>query len=98
MSGIDRYLGKGVYLADISSKSANYCVPEESGNEGLLLLCEAELGKMFEYRRFEYDAKEMTKEAGCLSSFGIGMTRPRGWVDAGKVHESLRGVLMVCDR
>jgi poly [ADP-ribose] polymerase len=29
--------GKGVYLADISSKSANYCVPSMSGDVGLLL-------------------------------------------------------------
>ena len=37
--------GKGVYLADISSKSAQYCQPGMSGGTGLLLLCEAELGK-----------------------------------------------------
>lgn len=29
--------GKGVYLADMSSKSANYCVAGSSGNVGLLL-------------------------------------------------------------
>jgi poly [ADP-ribose] polymerase len=29
--------GKGVYLADMSSKSANYCFSHSSGNVGLLL-------------------------------------------------------------
>lgn len=36
--------GKGVYMADMSSKSANYCLSSMSGGTGLLLLCEAELG------------------------------------------------------
>ena len=35
---------KGIYLADMSSKSANYCCPYNSGGQALLLLCEAELG------------------------------------------------------
>jgi poly [ADP-ribose] polymerase 2/3/4 len=34
--------GKGVYLADVSSKSAKYCMSSMSGGTGLLLLCEAE--------------------------------------------------------
>ena len=38
-------MGKGFTLADTSSKSANYCFSEDSGDIGLLLLCEAELGK-----------------------------------------------------
>ena len=37
--------GKGVYLADVSSKSANYCNPGMSGNVGVLLLCEVELSR-----------------------------------------------------
>ena len=35
--------GKGIYLADMSSKSANYCCPYISNGHALLLLCEAEL-------------------------------------------------------
>lgn len=40
--------GKGVYFADMVSKSANYCcVKRDSENkEGLLLLCEVALGNM----------------------------------------------------
>ena len=32
--------GKGVYFADMSSKSANYCYPTRAKNIGLVLLCE----------------------------------------------------------
>lgn len=44
--------GKGIYLADLSTKSANYCLSGMSGGTGLLLLCEAELGNpMYEVCR-----------------------------------------------
>lgn len=32
--------GKGIYFADMSSKSANYCFSNQNNNVGLLLLCE----------------------------------------------------------
>ena len=32
--------GKGVYFADVSSKSANYCYPTRTKNVGFVLLCE----------------------------------------------------------
>lgn len=35
--------GKGIYFADISSKSANYCLPKHNCS-GLMLLCEVALG------------------------------------------------------
>ncbi|CAN7940235.1 unnamed protein product [Ixodes hexagonus] len=38
--------GKGVYFADCVSKSANYCWPSASAQEGVLLLCEVSLGIM----------------------------------------------------
>ena len=69
--------GKGVYLADISTKSANYCHPWDSDDTGLLLLCEAELGKpMLELTQADYDAEEVANKAGCLSTWGMGVTRP----------------------
>jgi len=37
--------GKGVYFADVPSKSANYCKATPENSEGLLLLCEVALGK-----------------------------------------------------
>ncbi|CAG5896401.1 unnamed protein product [Menidia menidia] len=35
--------GKGIYFADMSSKSANYCFATQSSSVGLLLLCEVSL-------------------------------------------------------
>ena len=32
--------GKGVYFADMFSKSANYCYANTGSNDGVLLLCE----------------------------------------------------------
>jgi len=37
----------GQYLANMASKSANYCGFGESKGQGLLLLCEAQLGNPF---------------------------------------------------
>ena len=38
--------GKGVYFADMVSKSANYCKATKDDNVGLLLLCDVALGNM----------------------------------------------------
>ncbi|KAK6528039.1 hypothetical protein TWF281_009296 [Arthrobotrys megalospora] len=87
--------GKGVYLADISTKSAGYCVPSISGHMGLMLLCEAQLGDpMYELTNADYYAAENSKKAGCMSTFGMGKTAPNAWMDAGEVHEDLKGVKM----
>ncbi|KAL8867399.1 MAG: hypothetical protein Q9174_005689 [Haloplaca sp. 1 TL-2023] len=85
--------GKGVYLADISSKSANYCASSLSGGTGLLLLCEAELGKpMYEIPTGNPMAEEEAKKTGCISTLGVGKTSPQGWTDGGFINEELKGV------
>lgn len=38
--------GKGIYFADMVSKSANYCFTSPGNDVGLLLLCEVALGDM----------------------------------------------------
>ena len=38
--------GKGVYFADMVSKSANYCRTSKQDPQGLMLLCEVALGNM----------------------------------------------------
>ncbi|KAL9055456.1 MAG: hypothetical protein Q9162_003554 [Coniocarpon cinnabarinum] len=88
--------GKGVYLADISTKSANYCVSSSSGNTGLLLLCEAELGNpMYELLTGDSRAQEGAVKAGAIATYGIGRTTPQGWVDAGDViSKDLKGVMV----
>ncbi|KAL8647362.1 MAG: hypothetical protein Q9226_006459 [Calogaya cf. arnoldii] len=85
--------GKGVYLADISSKSAQYCQPGMSGSTGLLLLCEAELGKpMYEIPTGDSMAEQQCKKHKCISTLGVGRTAPQGWTDAGFINENLEGV------
>ncbi|KAJ9207153.1 hypothetical protein DTO164E3_427 [Paecilomyces variotii] len=87
--------GKGVYFADMSSKSANYCWSSSSANMGLLLLCDVELGDpMLELTSANFNAGNDAKAGGMLSTLGKGMTVPQGWKDAGCVHPSLKGVKM----
>ena len=88
--------GKGIYLADTSSKSANYCCHDKSGGDALLLLCEAELGTpMFELTDANYNAREGAIKAGSCSTWGKGTETPPAWKDAECVHNSLKGVIMV---
>ncbi|MCJ1433535.1 hypothetical protein MMC27_002898 [Xylographa pallens] len=87
--------GKGVYLADISSKSAGYCAYYDSGMTGLLLLCEAELGNpMLELVDADPLAPVAAKEKGCYATWGKGLTGPAGWKSAECVHKELKGVTM----
>lgn len=89
--------GKGIYLADMSSKSAGYCSAHDSNRQALLLLCEAELGRpMQELTHSSYEAGEEAAAKGMVSTWGMGHTGPSKWMDAGVVHPSLQGVRMVC--
>ena len=83
-------------MADISSKSAQYCSPYMSGGTALLLLVEAELGKpMFEIPTGNSNAGEEAKKRGHYSTLGVGRTSPQGWVDGKEIHENLKGVVYV---
>ncbi|XP_015693725.1 poly [ADP-ribose] polymerase 2-A isoform X2 [Oryza brachyantha] len=53
--------GKGVYFADMFSKSANYCYASEACRSGVLLLCEVALGEMNELLNADYDANNLPK-------------------------------------
>ncbi|KAK3937448.1 poly polymerase 2 [Diplogelasinospora grovesii] len=87
--------GKGIYLADMSSKSANYCCSYMSDDTALLLLCEAELGDpMQKLVHASYNAGEDAKAKGMLSTMGQGSVGPKKWKDASCVHPSLAGVQM----
>jgi poly [ADP-ribose] polymerase 2/3/4 len=88
--------GKGIYLADMSSKSANYCAASISNNHALLLLCEAELGAPMQVLySSSYNAGAEAKAKGVWSTHGVGATAPQKWKDASCVHSSLKGVSMV---
>jgi len=66
--------GKGVYFADMVSKSANYCNTTRDSNNGCLLLCEVALGKFNELYASDYYADKLPP--GCLSTKGCGTTQP----------------------
>jgi len=65
--------GKGVYFADMVSKSANYCCTNRTNNTGLLLLCQVALGSMYERNGADYIEKLPT---GYHSTKGVGKTEP----------------------
>ncbi|XP_072912212.1 poly [ADP-ribose] polymerase 1 isoform X2 [Hemitrygon akajei] len=65
--------GKGVYFADMVSKSANYCHTSQADPVGLVLLAEVALGNMYELKR----ANHITKlPKGKHSVKGVGKTAP----------------------
>ncbi|XP_063310870.1 poly [ADP-ribose] polymerase 2 isoform X2 [Pelobates fuscus] len=66
--------GKGIYFADISSKSANYCFTSRDKNVGLLLLSEVALGECNELLNADYDAEKKLK--GKHSTKGMGRNIP----------------------
>uniref|UniRef100_A0A3P9HMQ5 Poly [ADP-ribose] polymerase n=1 Tax=Oryzias latipes TaxID=8090 RepID=A0A3P9HMQ5_ORYLA len=66
--------GKGIYFADMSSKSANYCFANQSNHVGLLLLCEVALGDCNELLDADYEANNLP--AGKHSTKGLGQTAP----------------------
>ena len=66
--------GKGVYFADMVSKSANYCYASQRQPYGFLLLCEVALGNMNEKTQADYHAANLPKNKH--STKGLGKTAP----------------------
>ncbi|KAG5673403.1 hypothetical protein PVAND_003458 [Polypedilum vanderplanki] len=65
--------GKGVYFADMVSKSANYCCTSPRQPIGLMLLSEVALGDMYELTNAKYINKLPPGKHSCK---GIGKTSP----------------------
>ncbi|KAL5043795.1 hypothetical protein BDW71DRAFT_187388 [Aspergillus fruticulosus] len=85
--------GKGVYFADMSSKSAGYCWYHNSDQKALLLLGDVELGDpIYELYDSDYNAGENAKKEGKIATLGKGRTIPAGWKDAGCIHPDLKGI------
>ncbi|XP_009793726.1 poly [ADP-ribose] polymerase 2 [Nicotiana tabacum] len=80
--------GKGVYFADMFSKSANYCYASSTARDGVLLLCEVALGEMNELLSSNYNADKLP--SGKLSTKGVGATAP----DFSKAHLLEDGVVV----
>ena len=66
--------GKGVYFADMVSKSANYCCTNRDNNVGVLLLCDVALGTPNEKLFSDYNAGNLPK--GTHSTKGCGRNAP----------------------
>jgi len=76
--------GKGVYFADMVTKSANYCFANRQNPTGVLMLCDVALGKQYERLTSEYEAGKSCAKAKCDSTWGKGKSAPdrKGEVDA----------------
>lgn len=66
--------GKGVYFADMVSKSANYCFTDKTNNTGVMLLCDVAIGNFNEKIHSDYNAGNLPK--GKQSTKGCGLMAP----------------------
>lgn len=66
--------GKGVYFADMVSKSANYCFTNKTNNIGVLLLCDVALGNCNEKLYSDYNAGDLPQDKH--STKGCGRNAP----------------------
>ena len=67
----------GVYFADMSSKSANYCWPSYTNNIGLLLLCEVAIGSPNELKGADYNAASLPKGKDSVKGLGRCVPDPK---------------------
>lgn len=79
--------GKGIYFADMVSKSANYCCTTPQNNTGMMLLSEVALGDMHELKKATYIEK---LPVGKHSVKGVGKTSP----DEKETHVRADGVVI----
>lgn len=66
--------GKGVYFADLVSKSAQYCFTDKKNPIGLMLLSEVALGNIYELKKAKYMDKP---PEGKHSTKGLGKKMPQ---------------------
>lgn len=66
--------GKGIYFADLVSKSAQYCFIDKKNPVGLMLLSEVALGEVYELKKAEYMDKP---PRGKHSTKGLGKKIPQ---------------------
>ncbi|CDJ49184.1 NAD(+) ADP-ribosyltransferase, putative [Eimeria brunetti] len=67
---------KGIYFADMVSKSSQYCFASSAQPHGLLVLCEAALGKQRQLLGADYEAASKCKSDGQDSVHGVGRMCP----------------------
>ncbi|CDI81883.1 NAD(+) ADP-ribosyltransferase, putative [Eimeria acervulina] len=67
---------KGIYFADMVSKSSQYCFASSLQPHGLLVLCEAALGRQRQLLEADYEAAAKCKSDGQDSVHGVGRMCP----------------------
>lgn len=82
--------GKGIYFADIVSKSANYCYPTYGDNVGLLLLCDVALGKT-QHKGYAIDTRDLPNEIE-QSVKGCGLMYPTEYSQLDGVKIAVGGI------
>jgi len=70
------FLGKGVYFADMASKSIEYCHPTKENPYALIMLCEVALGRPYQVAHTKYIEKGDLDQAGFHSVKGCGELGP----------------------
>jgi len=70
------FLGKGLYFADIVSKSSDYCHATATDSYGLMMLCDVALGRSYEVAHQKYITKADLDRAGFHSTKGWGEYAP----------------------
>ncbi|KAH9134697.1 hypothetical protein AeRB84_019574 [Aphanomyces euteiches] len=68
--------GKGIYFADVASKSANYCWANAKQTKGVLILCEVALGKSIEVLHADEYSYEALEKKHFHSLKGLGRMEP----------------------
>ncbi|XP_043688247.1 poly [ADP-ribose] polymerase 1 [Telopea speciosissima] len=66
--------GKGIYFADLVSKSAQYCFTDRKNPVGLMLLSEVALGEVYKLKKASYIEKP---PQGKHSTKGLGKMKPQ---------------------
>lgn len=85
--------GGGIYFADMSGKSAQYSA--SSFSQGLLLLCEVEVGKdPLCLVNCNQKASAVMRAEHKVGVFAQGRVGHKAWMDARVVRQSLNGILM----
>jgi len=69
-------LGKGIYFADIITKSVEYCHPTKENPYVLMMLCDVALGRPFQVAHTKFISKEDLDEAGFHSVKACGELGP----------------------
>ncbi|KAL8429519.1 hypothetical protein Efla_007159 [Eimeria flavescens] len=67
---------KGIYFADMVSKSSQYCFATSAQPHGLLVLCETALGKQRQLLGADYEAAAKCRKDGQNSVHGVGRMCP----------------------